>query len=351
MTAPVALCGVGHSYGKVPALAGIDLAVGAGEYVALLGPSGCGKSTLLSILGGFVTPTEGAVRIADRDVTRVPPARRPTATMFQDYALFPHMCLRDNVAFGLRMRGIGRRERHRRADAQLDMVGLLAEAGKRPHALSGGQRQRVALARALAVEPDVLLLDEPLGALDLALRRAMQDELKAVQRRVGTTFIHVTHDQEEAMAIADRIVVMDAGRIEDEGPPARVYRRPATLFAAAFMGETNRVPARAEGGRVVTPFGALPLEAPRGTDVPCDLTLCLRPEALRIARPGDGDLALGPCEVLDAAFFGAHVRARLRPRVAPDLILVAHLPTGAPPARGEVVDLAADPADAAVFPA
>ena len=262
MTAPVTLTGLNHWFGPFHALKDIELRIEAGEYVTLLGPSGCGKTTLLSVLGGFIDPSEGQVLIGGRDMTRVPPAQRPTTTMFQDYALFPHMTLRDNVAFGLRMGGMARRERHVRAEALLGLVGLADAAGKRPHELSGGQRQRVALARALAVEPDVLLLDEPLGALDLKLRRAMQDELKSIQRQVGTTFVHVTHDQEEAMAIADRIVVINAGRIEDEGPPARIYRQPATLFAADFMGEMNHIPARITGGGAETPFGVLPLSAP-----------------------------------------------------------------------------------------
>ena len=257
MTADVTLEGIDHWFGEFHALKGIELRIGVGEYVTLLGPSGCGKTTLLSVLGGFVTPTRGTVRIGGRDVTKVPPAKRPTTTMFQDYALFPHMSLLDNVGFGLRMGGMGRRKRRARAGELLDLVGLGEAGAKRPHALSGGQRQRVALARALAVEPEVLLLDEPLGALDLALRRQMQDELKAIQREVGTTFVHVTHDQEEAMAIADRIVVMNAGRIEDEGTPSRIYRRPRSLFAARFMGETNRIAGRAGAGGIETPYGRL----------------------------------------------------------------------------------------------
>jgi spermidine/putrescine transport system ATP-binding protein len=335
---------VSHWFGPFHALKAVSLSIAAGEYVALLGPSGCGKTTLLSVLGGFVEPSKGRVLIGGRDVTRVPPAKRPTTTVFQDYALFPHMTLLDNVGFGLRMAGVGRAERRLRAEAMLAMVGLVEAAGKRPHELSGGQRQRVALARALAVEPDVLLLDEPLGALDLKLRRAMQDELKAIQRQVGTTFVHVTHDQEEAMAIADRIVVMNAGRIEDEGAPARVYQRPRTLFAADFMGEMNHVPAKSTAAGLETPFGLLPLAATR----PGPAVLCLRPEAI---RTGEGSIRIGRARVRDAAFFGAHCRAHVVPEAAPDLILVAHLPPDRLPAPGEMLELSAATDTASVFPA
>jgi len=344
MTAPVTLDRIVHNFGPFRALHGIELEIAAGEYVTLLGPSGCGKTTLLSILGGFLTPDEGRVLIGGRDVTALPAAKRPTATTFQDYALFPHMSLRDNVGFGLRMAGMGKRERHARAEEKLDMVGLKHAAASRPHELSGGQRQRVALARALAVEPDVLLLDEPLGALDLKLRRAMQDELKSIQRRVGTTFVHVTHDQEEAMAIADRIVVMNAGRIEDAGPPARIYRHPASLFAAEFMGETNRFAGEGRGAGIATPFGMIDRKPPAHGP----LTLCLRPEAL---RPGAGSLRIGPSRVLDAAFFGTHCRVHVRPEAAPDLTLTAHLPPTDLPEPGTILDLAATTDDLAVFPA
>jgi spermidine/putrescine transport system ATP-binding protein len=344
MTAPILVQGLSHRFGALWALSDINLDITAGEYVTLLGPSGCGKTTLLSVLGGFIDPTEGKVLISGRDMTHVPAARRPTTTVFQDYALFPHMTLRDNVAFGLRMAGMGRRERHAKAAEKLEMVGLKDSAGRRPHELSGGQRQRVALARALAVEPDVLLLDEPLGALDLKLRRAMQDELKAIQRQIGTTFVHVTHDQEEAMAIADRIVVMNAGRIEDQGPPDRIYRQPASLFAAGFMGEMNRIPARRAGEGIETPFGPVALEPPEGAG---DLVLCLRPEAIRTSP---GGVTIGPARVRDAAFFGTHCRAHLIPESAPELTLVAHLPPDRVPAPGDLLDLTADAAHLSIFP-
>ena len=237
------------AFGKTVVCDDLNLDIPAGELVALLGPSGSGKTTLLSILGGFLFPDQGEVRIGGADVTRVLPARRPTTTVFQDYALFPHMTIGANVGFGLRMRGVGQPERDEKARAALSMVGLEQAFGRKPHELSGGQRQRVALARALVVEPAVLLLDEPLGALDLKLRRQMQEELKAIQKRVGTTFVHVTHDQEEAMAIADTIVVMSNGRIEDMGEPARVYLKPRSVFAHPVWREAGCSHPRCRAGQ------------------------------------------------------------------------------------------------------
>jgi len=325
MTAAVSILNISQRYGTVTALDAVSLEIAAGEFVVLLGPSGCGKTTLLNIIGGFAEPTSGQVLIGGRDMAGVAAKDRPTTTVFQDYALFPHMSLRDNVAFGLRMRGASRADRATKADAMLALVGLDGRGDRRPHELSGGQRQRVALARALAVEPDVLLLDEPLGALDLKLRRQMQEELKAIQRRVGTTFVHVTHDQEEAMAIADRIVVMNAGRVEDFGPPRQVYLQPKTLFTAGFMGEVNRIPVT--NGQA--PFGPLPVP---------DGTLCLRPEAISAT----GSLHIGLCKVIDIAFFGTHVRVHVTPLSAPDLALVVHLPQSAVPEVGAVLDLGAE---------
>ena len=331
MTAPLKVRSVSHQFGTHLALNDVSLTVAPGEFIVLLGPSGCGKTTLLSILGGFITPTSGTIEIDGKDMTQVAPKDRPTTTMFQDYALFPHMTLRDNVAFGLRMRGQAATARTTKAMQMLDMVGLADRAAQRPHQLSGGQRQRVALARALAVDPQVLLLDEPLGALDLKLRRQMQDELKSIQRRVGTTFIHVTHDQEEAMAIADRIVVMNQGRIEDIGPPQDIYLHPKSLFSAAFMGEINLIPATPAAAGIDTPLGPLAVK----TTGPKPQTLCLRPENIGLT----GDLALGPARLTDAAFFGTHHRCHFTPIAAPDLTLIAHLPQSAHLAVGSVFPL------------
>ena len=233
---------ISHSFGRVSVLNDVSLTIKPGSYTVLLGPSGSGKTTLLSILGGFLIPRKGSVLIRGVNCTTMAPAKRPTTTVFQDYALFPHMSVGNNVGFGLRMKGVIKSERDRLAHEALVIVGLPEAFKKKPHQLSGGQRQRVALARALVVKPAVLLLDEPLGALDLKLRRQMQDELKAIQKQVGTAFVHVTHDQEEAMALADHCVVMNQGRIEDEGTPERVYAQPATRFSATFMGESTLIP-------------------------------------------------------------------------------------------------------------
>ncbi len=359
MTAQVEFRNVTQRFGSTLALDDINLTIGAGDFAVLLGPSGCGKTTLLMILGGFLTPNEGRVLIGDSDVTERPARERPTTTMFQDYALFPHMSLGANVGFGLRMRGIGRVERDARARELLDLVGLGDTAKRMPHELSGGQRPRVALARALAVEPDVLLLDEPLGALDLKLRRRMQDELKQIQRRVGTTFVHVTHDQEEAMAIADRIIVMNQGMIEDEGEPEAIYLRPRTVFAAGFMGEINFLPGRVEASRenqlqLSTSLGELSLPrsaAPRfDPRAGAAVQICVRPEHFTVAA-GAGWLELGSARVVDESFFGTHHRCHLAPERDPARTLVAHLPQSMRVAKGDAVALRIDPASVVVLPA
>jgi spermidine/putrescine transport system ATP-binding protein len=358
VTARVEIRGVTQRFGSVTALKTIDVLVEAGQFAVLLGPSGCGKTTLLSILGGFLTPSEGRVLIGGRDVTQLPPARRPTTTMFQDYALFPHMSLGANVGFGLRMRGMARAARDARARELLALVGLEGAFHRKPHELSGGQRQRVALARALAVEPDVLLLDEPLGALDLKLRRQMQDELKAIQRRVGTTFIHVTHDQEEAMAIADQIIVMNHGVIEDQGPPERVYLRPRSAFAAGFMGEINLLggtveAADGESVTVATPLGRFALPASSfGALSPVAglaLKLGIRPEHIRPDLDPKDALDLGQAEIADESFFGTHHRCRLALRADQSRVFTAHLPQAAGIAVGDQVPLRVAPASVVVL--
>src|SRR5437667_4868624 len=233
------LQGVRKSYGQVVAVAGVDLTVEEGEFFTLLGPSGSGKTTLLRLIAGFERPDTGRIELGGRDVTSTPPYLRDTNTVFQDYARFPHMSVADNIGYGLRVKGVSRQPREERVQRALKMVRLEGLGRRRPNQLSGGQRQRVALARAVVNEPEVLLLDEPLGALDLKLRQEMQIELKQIQKEVGITFIYVTHDQEEALTMSDRVAVMSNGQIEQIGSPVDVYERPATDFVAGFIGISN----------------------------------------------------------------------------------------------------------------
>jgi len=237
----IRLTGLRKTYGDTQAVAGVDLDIAAGEFFTMLGPSGSGKTTLLRIIAGFERPDAGHVTLHGRDVTDVPPYDRDVNTVFQDYALFPHMSVQQNVEYGLRIRRQARATRRTRAETALELVGLAGFSKRKPHELSGGQRQRVALARAIVNEPQVLLLDEPLGALDLKLRQGMQVELKRIQRDVGITFVYVTHDQEEALTMSDRIAVFNAGRIEQLGSPLEVYDRPATEFVAGFVGVSNLI--------------------------------------------------------------------------------------------------------------
>jgi putative spermidine/putrescine transport system ATP-binding protein len=230
---------VKKNYGPVVAVAGVDLVVKEGEFFTLLGPSGSGKTTLLRMIAGFERPDSGRIELAGRDVTSLPPHLRDTNTVFQDYALFPHMTVAQNVGYGLRVKGVPTAERRQRVERALRMVRLVGLDQRRPNQLSGGQRQRVALARAVVNEPELLLLDEPLGALDLKLRQEMQLELKRIQQEVGITFVYVTHDQEEALTMSDRMAVMANGQIEQIGSPVEVYERPATEFVAGFIGISN----------------------------------------------------------------------------------------------------------------
>ncbi|MEF9906670.1 ABC transporter ATP-binding protein [Streptomyces sp. P9-A2] len=259
----VRLTGLGKTYGSFTAVHPLDLTVPEGSFFALLGASGCGKTTTLRMIAGLEEPTVGTVHLGDQDVTALPPYKRPVNTVFQSYALFPHLDIFENVAFGLRRRGI--RSVKKQVGEMLELVQLGEQARKKPHQLSGGQQQRVAVARALINHPKVLLLDEPLGALDLKLRRQMQLELKRIQTEVGITFVHVTHDQEEAMTMADTVAVMNAGRVEQLGPPSELYENPRTTFVANFLGTSNFIEAdvdtrsgddivlKAGGGKLVLP--------------------------------------------------------------------------------------------------
>ncbi|HSP10272.1 MAG TPA: ABC transporter ATP-binding protein [Candidatus Dormibacteraeota bacterium] len=233
------LLGVRKNYGQVVAVAGVDLTIVEGEFFTLLGPSGSGKTTLLRMIAGFERPDSGRIELGGRDVTSMPPHMRDTNTVFQDYALFPHMTVGENIGYGLRIKRVPGAARKQRVQRALEMVRLSGLENRKPNQLSGGQRQRVALARAVINEPEVLLLDEPLGALDLKLRQEMQIELKQIQKEVGITFIYVTHDQEEALTMSDRMAVMSNGRIEQIGSPVDVYERPATEFVAGFIGISN----------------------------------------------------------------------------------------------------------------
>jgi spermidine/putrescine transport system ATP-binding protein len=249
--ADVRLDHVTKRFDEVVAVDDLTLEIERGSFFAMLGPSGCGKTTTLRMIGGFEDPTAGTIYLGERDVTGLPPHRRDVNTVFQSYALFPHLSIFENVAFGLRRRGVKGRDLSGRVGSVLEKVGLAGYERRRPRQLSGGQQQRVALARALVNSPRVLLLDEPLGALDLKLRKQMQLELKAIQHEFGITFVHVTHDQEEAMTMADTIAVMNHGRVEQLGPPDELYERPRTAFVAGFLGVSNLLPGTAAGGGVV----------------------------------------------------------------------------------------------------
>ncbi|MGW1894869.1 ABC transporter ATP-binding protein [Streptomyces sp. NPDC002004] len=293
--AAIRLQGLRKAFGRTEAVAGIDLEMADGEFFSMLGPSGSGKTTVLRMIAGFENPTAGTVELAGRDVTRLAPFERDVHTVFQDYALFPHMTVEQNVAYGLKVRKVPRSERLNRAREELARVRLDGFGGRRPGQLSGGQRQRVALARALVGRPRVLLLDEPLGALDLKLREQMQVELKAIQREVGITFVFVTHDQEEALTMSDRIAVFHEGRVAQVGTPAEIYERPATPFVAGFVGTSNLLSGEA-ARQVVGDAG----------------TYSIRPEKIRVlkeaATADEPDHSTATGTVAEAVYLGDATR-------------------------------------------
>ncbi len=336
----------GQGDAALRALDDVSLTVARGEFFTLLGPSGCGKTTLLRCIAGFETPTEGRILLAGQDITHEPPNRRRVNTVFQSYALFPHLTVAQNVAFGLEMLGRPRADVARTTERMLSLVRLDALAGRRPEALSGGQQQRVALARALAPQPEVLLLDEPLSALDLKLRKEMQSELKRLQHETGITFVFVTHDQEEALTMSDRIGVMSEGKLLQVGPPREIYNRPLNRFVADFIGETNFLPARAESGVLRLPSGELLGETAASGPV----TVAIRPEQIRLTDAGEAGAI--PATVEGATYLGTdshiHLRladgtplvARLQSSPSGDAALPAGSAVGLRPAPGAVQVLA-----------
>ena len=296
--------------GKFTAVADVAVRIASGEFFFLLGPSGCGKTTLLRLIAGLLAPTAGRIRFDERDVTDLPVEKRNTAMVFQGYALWPHMTVQENVEFGPKMKQVGKEERRRFADEQLATVQMSAYSSRKPNQLSGGQQQRVALARALAAGSDCLLLDEPLSNLDARLRLHMRGELRSLVKSSGMTAVYVTHDQKEALSMADRIAVMNEGGIVQIGTPEQLYDRPSTRFVADFLGEANFVDGKlVEAGaqaRVETPFGTILCSDPQGIAAGTDVTCCVRPERIRI-RPMDAQTAPGASE--DGTMIAAKVVA------------------------------------------
>ena len=307
------LRGVSKYFDQVCALDGVDLRVAQGEFVTLLGPSGCGKTTLLRIVAGLDRLSSGGVEISGRESTSTPPERRPVNYVFQHYALFPHLDVADNIRFGLKVARIPREEAEERLETAVSMVRLEGLEARRVDQLSGGQQQRVALARAIVNRPDVLLLDEPLGALDLKLRKEMQLELRALHRRLGGTFIYVTHDQEEALVMSNRVVIMRSGRIVQDGSPQDVYRHPRSRFVAEFIGETNLLTAQASQATISLP--RLGLHAPNSSSLTGEVHLSIRPEHLRLdeeAYSSREDRLRIDGELLDSIFLGSLYRHIVR---------------------------------------
>jgi putative spermidine/putrescine transport system ATP-binding protein len=312
-----------RSFGSLHALDGMSLDVAAGELVVLLGPSGCGKTTALRVLAGLEDMDSGAVIVAGRDISGTPTNKRQMGMVFQAYSLFPHLTALENVAFGLRLRGRNSVDRNRVSGEYLELVGLSDKAGTYPHELSGGQQQRVALARALAIAPQVLLLDEPLSALDAKVRLQLRDEIRRIQLELGTTTLFVTHDQEEALAVADRVGVMRAGRLEQIDAPEAIYSRPRTAFVAEFIGLTNRLPGLVSGDVATVLGSSIPLLPGSVTAGPA--TVLIRPESMHLTATNGAGSAVNGATVVATSFLGSH--GRVQARLADGTVLLAQVPT------------------------
>ncbi|WP_458097851.1 ABC transporter ATP-binding protein [Roseomonas sp. WA12] len=341
--------GIVRRFGAVAALDGIDLNVAEGEFLTILGPSGSGKTTLLKTVAGFEIPDEGAVLLGGKDITLTPPRKRDVGMVFQNYALFPHMTVAANVAFPLEMRGEKRDEIRRRVEEALQLVELQGYGERLPRQLSGGQQQRVALARAVVFGPGLLLLDEPFGALDRKLREGLQLEVRRLQRRLRLTTLFITHDQEEALIMSDRIAVMDRGRIEQVGAPSEVYARPSTRFVADFVGESNLLDGSVTSSAArVNGFSPIPLQ----DQPPGPVTLLLRPEALRLAEAAEGVPCRGRGRVVETIFLGLSAKVRVRIEEGPEVLARVPLRPSTPPpaAEGEWLTVGFSPEDVHVVP-
>ncbi len=354
MSEDVELSHVTVEFGAFRAVDNVDVTIKAGEFFSFLGPSGCGKTTILRMISGFIDPTAGAIRIGGKDMIGIGPNRRPTALIFQNLALFPLMSVWENIAFGLEVRGVPKERRRARSEELLRIVDLAGSGDKRISQLSGGQKQRVAIARALAVEPKVMLLDEPLSALDLKLRQHMRSELRAIQKKTDVTFVYITHDQGEALAMSDRVAIMSAGVLQQVGTPADIYNQPANGFVASFVGENNHLPGQVVGlengyGRVHTPAGSFLARLGPGITVGSSARLYVRPENARLSAEPEAGNSL-PIAVSAVAFEGSFINVHAHDTGGRTHMVQMRNDPGMPvPAIGQHLSLAFAPDNAVVL--